>query len=266
MGYHACAFEVSLPNGRYRADLAAYMPVARRVWMADHGPLKTGRLVSRQSLGTTAIFECKQARSDFLKDSRSAQETADQLRELFERRVVLERQLKVHYPSLRNGDSLFQDYEGADFSTLQPRGLPQGPRGHREAPEPAVQQHQVRHPDPLRLRQPVLRRRRGRHLRSRTRSRSPGVCSCGAVAARVLELRQKPVWQNAEDACRLAVLHKIAAAGTRALNRAAGIEFEDILEARRFGVTGLARAFTGSSPFPSDRRPGRRSPPGPPRA
>ena len=25
-GYHSCAFEVSLPNSRYRADLAAYMP------------------------------------------------------------------------------------------------------------------------------------------------------------------------------------------------------------------------------------------------
>ena len=25
-GYHSCAYEVSLPNCRYRADLAAYMP------------------------------------------------------------------------------------------------------------------------------------------------------------------------------------------------------------------------------------------------
>lgn len=232
MGYHACAFEVSLPNSRYRADLAAYMPVSRRVWMADDGPLKTGRLVSRQSLGTTAIFECKQARSDFLKDSRSERGTADKLRELFERRTILERQLKVHYPSLRNGDSLFQDYEGADFSKLEHDGYRKvladiaklqsrlfnntkfdtlirygcGNLFYVVAEDGIFEPHEV----------PVswgLLVRRG-----------------GAV-----ELRQKPVWQNAEDACRLAVLHKIAAAGTRALNRTQGIEFEAIMEARRLG-------------------------------
>jgi hypothetical protein len=50
-----------------------------------------------------------------------------------------------------------------------------------------------------------------------------------------LELREKPVWQELEDFERLALLHKIAACGTRGLNRAAGITFEQIWEARRKG-------------------------------
>lgn len=232
MGYHSCAFEVALPNCRYRADVAAYMPVSRRTWMKDDGPLQTGRLVSRQSLGSTAVFECKQARADFLKDSRSEKGTAEKLRELFERRVVLERQLKVHYPSLRNGDTLFQDYDSADFTGLDHEGYRKvlgeiaklqsrlfnntkfdtlvrygcGNLFYVVAEDGIFQPHEV----------PV---------------------SWGLLVRRAgnLELRQKPVWQNAEEACRLALLHKIASAGTRALNRTQGIEFEDIMQARRLG-------------------------------
>ena len=50
-----------------------------------------------------------------------------------------------------------------------------------------------------------------------------------------LELREKPVWQDLEDHERLALLHKIAASGTRGLNREAGISFEQIWEARQLG-------------------------------
>lgn len=232
MGYHACAFEVSLPNSRYRADLAAYMPVSRRVWMADDGPLKTGRLVSRQGLGTTAVFECKQARSDFLKDSRSEKATAEKLRELFERRVTLERQLKVHYPSLRNGDSLFQDYEGADFSKLDHEGY------RKVLADIAKLQSRLFNNTKF---DTLVRYGCGNlfYVVAEDGILAPHEVpvSWGLLARRGggLELRQKPVWQDVEDACRLAVLHKIAAAGTRALNRANGIEFEDILNARRLG-------------------------------
>ena len=41
-GYSVCAFEVQLPRCRFRADLAAYRPNGKRI-------------------GTSAIFECKQA-------------------------------------------------------------------------------------------------------------------------------------------------------------------------------------------------------------
>ena len=41
-GYSVCAFEVQLPRCRFRADLAAYRPNGKEI-------------------GTTAVFECKQA-------------------------------------------------------------------------------------------------------------------------------------------------------------------------------------------------------------
>ena len=232
MGYHAAAFEVSLPNGRHRADVAAYMPVSRRVWSADHGPLKTGRLVSRQGLGSTAIFECKQARSDFLKDSRSTQATAEKLRELFERRTLLERQLKIHYPSLRNGDSLFQDYEGADFSKLDHEGY------RKVLVDIAKLQSRLFNNTKF---DALIHHGCGNlfYVVAEDGIFAPHEVpvSWGLLVRRsgALELRQKPVWQDVEEPCRLAVLHKIAAAGTRALNRTQGIEFEDIMEARRLG-------------------------------
>src|SRR5918996_1776496 len=49
-GYSACAVEVSLPQCRYRADVAAYR----------------SRLRERT---VTAIFECKQARPDLRRDN-----------------------------------------------------------------------------------------------------------------------------------------------------------------------------------------------------
>src|SRR6058998_2422046 len=49
-GYSACAMEVSLPSCRYRADVAAF------------------RLALKQ-IGSTAIFECKQALCDLRRDN-----------------------------------------------------------------------------------------------------------------------------------------------------------------------------------------------------
>src|SRR6266481_6999525 len=73
-GYSACAMEVSLPNCRYRADVAAF------------------RLAPKH-IGSTAIFECKQALCDLRRDncqSDAAQrlfETISQRRQLLERRL-----------------------------------------------------------------------------------------------------------------------------------------------------------------------------------
>src|SRR6266571_1238850 len=87
-GYSACAFEVSLPKCRYRADVAAYRP-------APNG------------LGSTAIFECKQAVVDLRRDNCSSLATRERLEMVYRRRLVLEKQLRVHYPSLRITDTLF---------------------------------------------------------------------------------------------------------------------------------------------------------------
>ena len=49
-GYSACAMEVTLPQSRFRADVAAFRPAVN-------------------AIGCTAIFECKQARPDLRRDN-----------------------------------------------------------------------------------------------------------------------------------------------------------------------------------------------------
>jgi hypothetical protein len=86
-GFRAIATEVRLPRSGFRADVAAFRP------------------------GTTAVFECKQARSDFLKDSYRQEITRERLRALDARRQKLEELLKMHLPSLRRGETLFAELD-----------------------------------------------------------------------------------------------------------------------------------------------------------
>ena len=102
-GYSACAAEVSLPQCRYRADVAAYRPQPK-------------------AAGITAIFECKQALPDLRRDNCRSAATEERLLAVSRRRAVLEKHLRVHYPTLRTGDSLFPEYDSHDFSTTGHRG------------------------------------------------------------------------------------------------------------------------------------------------
>ena len=102
-GYSACAVEVSLPRCRFRADIAAYRPNGKEI-------------------GTTAVFECKQAFPDLRRDNGSSAVTTKQLEKVFRRREVLEKNLRVHYPALRIADSLFADFDAHNFATINHRG------------------------------------------------------------------------------------------------------------------------------------------------
>lgn len=103
-GFTIAATEVGLPKSSYRADVAGY---------------KRGK---SGSLGTTAVFECKQARSDFLKDSYARDPVVEQLKKLDERRATLERLLKLHMPSLRRGETLFAEFDAVDLRGFEHRG------------------------------------------------------------------------------------------------------------------------------------------------
>lgn len=105
-GFSAVATEVRLPKSAFRADVVAY----RR---AKRSP-KT-----ECAVGDTAVFECKQARSDFLKDSYVTEATRRRLLELNERRQTLERLLKLHLPSLRRGESLFAEFDAVDLRGME---------------------------------------------------------------------------------------------------------------------------------------------------
>ena len=102
-GYSACAVEVTLPRCRFRADIAAYRP-------------------HRNEIGTTAVFECKQAFPDLRRDNGCSAVTAKQLEKVFRRREVLEKNLRIHYPALRIPDSLFCDFDSYNFGAINHRG------------------------------------------------------------------------------------------------------------------------------------------------
>jgi hypothetical protein len=215
-GYRACAFEVMPPRCRFRADLAAYRPASSK------------RSAEQPDVGVTAIFECKQARSDFLIDSRSAIATRRKLVALQSRRETLERLLCLHYPSLRCGDSLFPDFDAPDLSRLE----------HQNYRRVLMQISR-------------LQRRLYRHVKFETITRyacanlfylvvEPQIVTLPEVPVgwgllvrrdENLELHQRPTLQACAAADRLTLLQRIAGAGTRALNVGHAIPIGSIWDA-----------------------------------
>src|SRR4051812_14532836 len=99
-GFAICGLEVRVPKSGYRADVAG---------------------IGRGPSGRAAVFECKQARSDLLKDAYAETVTRAQLAELARRRRTLEELLTVHRPDLRRGEALWPEYDSWDFSSLEHR-------------------------------------------------------------------------------------------------------------------------------------------------
>ena len=104
-GFGIGAIEVAAPNlGGCRLDVAAYR--------AERG--KGSR--SQDRLGPTMILECKQSRADFLRDSKSARRLSDQLQRLRERRRVYEESMQGWHADLRNGETLFPEFDSYRFA------------------------------------------------------------------------------------------------------------------------------------------------------
>jgi hypothetical protein len=97
-GFELCAPEVRVPRSGYRGDVAA---------------------ASCGADFRTAIFECKQARADLLKDAHAENATRRRLAELSERRRTLEALFTTHCPDLRRGEALWPEYDTWDFSRLK---------------------------------------------------------------------------------------------------------------------------------------------------
>ena len=97
-GFAIAAGEVRVPKSGYRADVVACSCGAER---------------------RTAVFECKQARADLLKDAHAETATRKKLAELIARRAKLEELLVVHRPDLRQGEALWPEFDTWDFSGLE---------------------------------------------------------------------------------------------------------------------------------------------------
>lgn len=204
-GYRIAACEVSIPHLRVRLDVAAYRPEGR------HEP--TGA-------GTTILFECKQSRADFLKDSRCREKITGRLATLHERRERYEEFLRVRIPSVRNGDALFPEfdscryeragYEAYDKLTKELRML--AGRLHQQTKfsdlhrwKAANLHYVVAHPG---VAQP---------------HELPYGWGLLVTTSEGLHMAAEPTWTDASAPSRLSLLQSIAIAATKAVNQAMGI-------------------------------------------
>ena len=228
-GYPIAATEVSIPEFQFRVDAAAYRP-AREVELRLDEQKQTRRRVSVASLGITAIFECKASRPDYLRDAASLVKTRDRLECLAARRAQHEELLKIHYPSIRNGDSLFPEYETFDFDRpgceaygrLMKEVRRLSSRLHAQTKFDRLTQWRAANLHFL-VAEPEL-------FRSHELPADWGLLLRNGDA---LELVIRPVLHEARPTQRLSLLHRIAMAGTRAANRHLGITFEEIDLTRR---------------------------------
>ena len=215
-GYRVAAQEVSLPHFRFRIDVAGYRPDSTVVQCAS------GRRARATIVGTTAIFECKQTRADFLQSGRRIALLTERLRILAARKARHEARLGLQYPSLRTGDTLFAEYESYDYTRsgdeLYLRDLEQLQTAARQLHAQtkfekltqwrAANLHYVV-AEPALLRPHELPAGWGLLVRE------------GAQ----LQLAVKPRWHDATDSARLGMLQQIAAAGTRIVHRELGIGY-----------------------------------------
>ena len=220
-GFRVAAAEVSLPNHRVRMDVAAYQPQRVREVRRDERTRKE-RLAWKTTIGITAIFECKASAADFIRDARSMKATAERLKMLHEKRGRAEEELKIHYPSIRNGDSLFQEYETLNFERP---GYERYEKIMREIQQLSDRLHGNTKFDRLTkygaanlfyvVAEPAAV---GSHVLP---------CGWGLLerAGDQLVLKTKPHWHEVPEDDRLAFFQRIAMAATRAVNREHGAGF-----------------------------------------
>src|SRR4051812_20231569 len=211
-GFAICGLEVRVPKSGYRADVAA---------------------CSRGRDGRTALFECKQARSDLLKDVHAEAKTRQRLTELIARRRSLEELLAVHRPDLRRGEALWPEYDSWDFSSLQHRTY----RGVLDELE-TVQRRVLRGTKFSKM----FRYRCADFLylvvEEGIFAEAEIPAGWGLLVRRVTEagetlsLARAPARLDAAPDQRSALLETIALAATRAVNRAAGVVLTPRLDFR----------------------------------
>ncbi len=208
-GYSACAMEVTLPQCRYRADVAAYRPQPKKI-------------------GSTAIFECKQALCDLRRDNCHSNTARERLEALCHRRQILETRLRVHYPNLRNGDSLFPEFDSHDFTAIGHRGYA------RVLYELKAQQNRLY--DCTKFDKLIRYRCANLYLLVLPMelfrdSEVPVGWGALVESDGAFTLMRRPVWQETTPENRIRFLQRIAAAGTRAFNRQLEITFDEIVAA-----------------------------------
>jgi hypothetical protein len=146
------------------------------------------------------------------------------------RRDVLEKHLRVHYPTLCRGESLFPEFDSHDFAAIKHRSYT------RVVRELAVLQKRIRGNTKFEC----LTRYRSANvfflvLTNELYRESEMPAGWGTLVEEdgSLSLRREPVWQENSPENRLRFLQRIAIAGTRHLNRQLEISFEAVQRQRQ---------------------------------
>jgi hypothetical protein len=211
--YRIAAAEVSVPNLGARLDVAAY-----------RAPFATKRKLARPGVevGTTVIFECKQSRADFFKDSRCAVQLAARLARLHERRAWYEESMRLHLPSLRNADTLFAEFDSYRFEAA---GFEPYDKIVKELRTLSARLHQqTKFAQLFRWRAANLHYVIAEEEVAKPHELPYG---WGLLIRRDDQLVAlvEPTWQEATDQARMNLLHRIAIAGARAVNQCLGVTF-----------------------------------------
>jgi hypothetical protein len=212
-GFPIAAVEVRVPKSAYRADVAA-----------------TGRSES----GRGAIFECKQARADLLRDARQEGEARQQVRGLAERLEKLETLIGGHRPDLRRGETLFPEFDALDLSGTEHA------THRRIVTELGTWQERLRHGTKFAR---LFRWRAADYFylvaEKGIYARAEIPAGWGLLVRReqALVLEKRPVWSEPTPEARRELLEAIALAGTRLTNRQFGICWP-VAQAREQGISG----------------------------
>jgi hypothetical protein len=174
----------------------------------------------------TAIFECKQALPDLRRDNCESMATRERLRSLSRRRETLEKHLRIHYPTLRTGDSLFAEYDSHDFDAI-------GHHGYRRVlRETTALQNRLYGGTKFEC----LVRYRCANLfflvlpnELFRAAEAPAGWGVLVEMNGSLELVRKPAWHDNLEEARVRLLQRIAVAGTRQFNRVFAITREEIV-------------------------------------
>ena len=202
--------EVTLPRCRYRADVAGYRPCAKKI-------------------GSTAVFECKQALCDLRRDNCHSESAHRRLKAICERRQLFEARLRTHYPNLHNGDSLFPEFDSANFSAIGHRGYARLIRelhGLQNRLYDCTKFEKLIRYRCANLFFIVLPRQLFRELEV------PVGWGALVESNGSLTLVRKPLWHDATADNRIRLLHRIAVAGTRNLNQQLRIARDEIAVTR----------------------------------
>ncbi|MEM9480032.1 MAG: hypothetical protein AAGA58_10305 [Verrucomicrobiota bacterium] len=210
-GFWISGVEVRLPHCNYRADVVGYRPSK-----------KTGEV------GESVVFECKQARADFLKDASDLEQSRAKLREVKEKVRGLEELLGVHHPTLRKGETLFPEFDQVDLQSIEHEGYRRARKAEEELERKIFGGTKFDDLTRWRVANAFYLVVLPGIVGAEEMPRGWGLLEAGSDGE--LLLRKRPERFEADESTRLKLLEFMARRGTTRTNEDAGIVWDEIWE------------------------------------